>query len=63
MKKQQQMPEEFFGKEKKTDEHYNTQQKPTDSNKMVTVDTVEKSWKNLVINIVKTLIWQWVFHH
>ena len=57
MKKQQQMPEEFFGKEKKTDEHYNTQQKPTDSNKMVTVDTVEKSWKNLVINIVKTRIW------
>ena len=24
------MPEEFFGKEKKTDENYNTQQKPTE---------------------------------
>ena len=35
-------------KKKKTNEHSKIQQKPADSNRMVTVDTVEKSWKNLL---------------
>ena len=33
----------------KIDEHSKTQQKPTDSNRMVQVDTVEKNWKNTVL--------------
>ena len=36
---------------KQIGEHPKTQQKPTDSNRMVTVDTVEKSWKNSVFKI------------
>ena len=36
-------------KKKQTDEHSKTQQKPTDCNRMVTVDTVKKSWKNAVL--------------
>ena len=47
--KRQQTLEEFFGKKTKTDERSRAQQKPTDSNRMVTVDTVEKSCKNVVL--------------
>ena len=36
-------------KQTKTDEHSKTQQKPNDSNRMVTVDIVENSWKNAVL--------------
>ena len=36
-------------KKTKTDEHPKTQQKPTDSKRMVTVDIVGKSWKNVVL--------------
>ena len=36
-------------KKTKIDEHPKTQQKPTDSERMVTIDTVEKSWKNAVL--------------
>ena len=39
----------IFWQKKQTDEHSKRQQKPTDSNRMVTVDTVEKSWKNVVL--------------
>ena len=33
----------------KIDEHPKTQQKPTDTKRMVTVDTVKKSWKDIVL--------------
>ena len=49
-KKWQKTLEGFFClKQKKKDEHSTTQQKPTDSKRMVTVDTVEKSCKNAVL--------------
>ena len=36
-------------KPQQNDEHSKTQLKPTDSNRMVTVGTVKKSWKNAVL--------------
>ena len=61
-KKRQQTLEEFFGlkskkkkkeeeakKTQQTNEHFKTQQKPTDWNRMVTVHTFKKSWKNAVL--------------
>ena len=51
---------EFLAK-KQTDEHSKTQQKPTYSNRMVTVDTVEKSWKNTVL--AKYAANDWLTYH
>ena len=56
-KKRQQTLKGIFGKKKQTDEHSKTKQKPTDPNRLVTVDTVEKNCKNAVL--VKYAVNDW----
>ena len=44
-------------KKKQTDEHSKTQQKPTDCNRMATVDTLKQSWKNAVLANYSCKVW------
>ena len=44
-------------KTRKTTKHSKTKQKPTDCNKMATVDTGKKSWKNSALAKYTTSYW------